>query len=570
MKKILSLLLSFVLVLTLLPKQEASAASFSDVTSTHGFYGEIMFLLEKGVIKDSSRFGVDEKVTREEVAVMVSKAIGLNGTQTATPFSDVPKSLESSGYINSAAKAEIIFGYPDGKFQPKSIVNRGQMAIFIARAFKLQQESAKTFKDISPNMAAYSSIKKIVEKGITVGYPDGTFKPNDTLTRGQISAFLARAMGYTKGSAKSMKVHFINVGQGDSVLIQSPNGKNMLIDGGKKSEGVKVVSFLKSKGVSKLDFVVATHPDADHIGGLISVLNSISVGTFIDSGKTHTTDTYYEMLQLIDTKNIPYKVPTEGEKIALDSALVLHVLNAASAGDDNNEASIVLKMNYGKESFLFMGDADVKSESEMVAKYDMKATVLKAGHHGSSTSTSQAFINEVKPVTTILSYGKDNSYGHPHSEVVNRLKAIGSKIYNTVDYCDISVTTSGTGHTVSNTCSPTVTPTPSPTPGPTPPPATTAVKILSKNLSTEIVGIKNTGSVAVNLSGWTLVSVQGNQSYTFPSYNLAGGGTVYVTSGPNAKLTTGYLKWTTANIWLNSGDPAKLLNAQGAVVSEFK
>jgi len=121
--------------------------------------------------------------------------------------------------------------------------------------------------------------------------------------------------------------------------------------------------------------------------------------------------------------------------------------------------------------------------------------------------------------------------------------------------------------TFTNTCSPSITPVPTPTP---PPATTTAVKIVSKNLETEIVGIKNTSNVVVNLSGWTLVSVQGNQTYKFPNYNLAAGATVYVTSGPNAKSASGYLKWTNANIWLNSGDPAKLLNVQGAVVSELK
>ncbi|WP_342541914.1 S-layer homology domain-containing protein [Paenisporosarcina sp. FSL H8-0542] len=567
MKKVFSLLIAILLLLAVLPRQDASAASFSDVTPSYGFYGEIMFLLEKGVIKDSARYGVNEKVTREEVAVMVSKAVGLNGTQTTTPFKDVPKSLASSGYINSAAKAQILQGYPDGNFQPKTIVNRDQMAIFLARGFNLNTESTKSFKDISVNMASYASIKKIIEAGITAGYPDGTFKPNDTLTRGQISAFLARAMGYKATTANVMKVHFLDVDQGDSILIQSPNGKNMLIDGGKKSEGTKVVSFLKSKGVSKLDYVVATHPDADHIGGLISVLNSISIGTFVDSGKVHTTETYKEMLNLIDVKNIKYIVPSVGDKLPVDSSMNVQVLNAAEASDDNNEASIVLKMTYGSESFLFMGDAETATEAELVQKYDMKATVLKAGHHGSNTSTSQLFLNEAKPVTTILSYGKDNSYGHPHSEVMNRLKAIGTKIYNTVDYCDITVTTSGKGHTVANVCKPTTSPTPTPTP--VPQPGTSSVKIVSKDLSGEVVGIKNTGTTTVNLNGWTLLSVQGNQTYKFSSYNLAAGETVYVTSGPNAKSVTGYLKWTTANIWLNSGDPAKLLNAQGAVVSEL-
>lgn len=119
-------------------------------------------------------------------------------------------------------------------------------------------------------------------------------------------------------SLKEMKVHFIDVGQGDSILIQSPNGKSMLIDGGTKSKGDTVVKFIKSQGITKLDFVVATHPDADHIGGLIKVLESnIKIGTFMDSGKVHTSNTYKDMLTLIRNKNINFKIPTKGEKLHL-------------------------------------------------------------------------------------------------------------------------------------------------------------------------------------------------------------------------------------------------------------
>ena len=567
MKKIVTILLAFLLVFSFLPKQDASAATFTDVTASHGFYGEIMFLLERGVISESTKFGVNDNVTREEVAVMVSKSIGLEGGKTKTPFKDVPSTLASSGYIKSAVDAGVLSGYTDGTFRPKEIVNRGQMAIFLAKAFKLSTESNNNFKDMSSSMASYSHVKKIVQANITTGYSDNTFRPNDTLTRGQISAFLARAMGYVKGSSSTLKVHFLDIGQGDSILIQSPNGKNMLIDGGNRSEGTKVLSFLKSKGVTKLDYVVATHPDADHIGGLISVLETLSISNFIDSGKPHTTQTYFDMISLIDAKNIQFKVPKEGDKITLDSALSITVLNASEANDDNNEASIVLKMTYGSESFLFMGDADTATEADLVTKYDLKSTVLKAGHHGSSTSTSQVFINEVQPVTTILSYGKDNSYGHPNSEVVNRLKGAGTQIFNTVDYCDISVTTSGKGHTVSNTCTPENTPTLPPV---KPPTTSTAVKIVSKDLSGEVVGIKNEGTTTINLNEWKLVSVEGNQTYIFPSYNLAAGQTVYVTSGPNAKSDANYLKWTTANIWLNSGDQAKLFDSQGAIISEYQ
>ncbi|MDX1806603.1 MAG: S-layer homology domain-containing protein [Paenisporosarcina sp.] len=194
MKRVTVFLLAFMLVISTLNISRASASGYSDVPSSHGFYKEIMFLMDKGVVSSSATFGVNQKVTREEVAVMVSKAIGLDGAKTTTPFKDVPQSLSSSGYINSAVKAGVLQGYTDGTFRPKQLVTRGQMAIFIANAFNLEVESPMTFKDLSPNMSSYSAVKKIVDALITTGYADKTFRPNDSLTRGQISAFISRGM----------------------------------------------------------------------------------------------------------------------------------------------------------------------------------------------------------------------------------------------------------------------------------------------------------------------------------------------------------------------------------------
>lgn len=449
MKRIFSVFIAVVLLISILPAKQVSAVGFTDVPASHGFYQEIMFLLDKGVVNSVTKFGVNDKVTREEVAIMVSKAIGLNGAKTATKFKDVPATSNASGYINSAVKAGVLSGYTDGTFRPKQYVNRGQMAIFLANAFKLQTESSSNFKDVKPSMASFSAIKKIVQAKITTGYSDKTFRPNDTLTRGQISAFLARAMGFKKSIAKDMKVHFIDVGQGDSIFIQSPNGKTMLIDGGTKSDGDTVVAYLKSLKVSKLDYIVATHPDADHIGGLIDVVNNFTVGQFINSGKVHTTQTYEELLSIVFAKNIDYSEPKTGDSIGLDSALRLQVLHVDASAADNNDASIVLKATYNKVSFLLTGDADTDIESKIMAKYDVKATVLKAGHHGSNTSSSAKFISAVKPATTILSYGKDNSYGHPHKEVVTRLQNVGSNIYSTAVSGNVVVSTNGLTHSVS-------------------------------------------------------------------------------------------------------------------------
>ena len=284
MKKYLLSLLAFVLVLSMtLPATNTQAAQvFTDVPPKHSNYNDIAFLLDKGIISANKKtYGVKDIVTREEVAVMVAKAVGLDGTQRATKFKDVPKSYANSGYIQSAVEAGIINGYEDGTFKPTTKVTRGHMAAFIARAFDLPT-GTKTFKDVKKGHTAYDAVSQLAAANITTGYEDGTFKPANNLTRAHISAFLARAVKYQEGlttpTLSKMKVHFLDVGQGDSIFIQAPNGKTMLVDAGTKEYGDTVVAYLKAQNIKKLDYVVATHPDADHIGGLEAVVKAFEVG----------------------------------------------------------------------------------------------------------------------------------------------------------------------------------------------------------------------------------------------------------------------------------------------------
>ena len=284
-------------------------------------------------------------------------------------------------------------------------------------------------------------------------------------------------------STKQLEVHFIDVGQGDATLIKAPGGKTMLVDGGPNSAGKDVVAYLKAKGVKSLDYVVATHPDADHIGGLIDVLKTLPVKNFIDSGKTHTTDTYYEILTLIDKKNIKYHVPTAGKTYQLDPKMKLDVLYANESATENNDSSVVLKMTYNKVSFLLMGDASVEIEEALMATSNVAATVLKAGHHGSNTSSSAKFISNVKPKVGILSYGKNNSYGHPHAAIPARLKNVGAKVYETAKHCNIIVKTDGVKYTVNTDCKKPTVPAPvkttKPASKPVPNKVTTPVKVQS-------------------------------------------------------------------------------------------
>lgn len=368
-------------------------------------------------------------------------------------------------------------------------------------------------------------------------------------------------------SAGEMRLHFIDVGQGDSILIEAPNGQTMLIDGGTKGAGKKVVDYLTAQQISELHYVVATHPDADHIGGLISVLQSVPIHQFIDSGKVHTSATYEEMLTLIHSKNIPFHVPQTGDFIDVDEALTIEVLSADENAQDNNEASIVLKMTYDQFSALLTGDAGIEMEEQMMLTQNVSATVLKAGHHGSNTSSSRQFIEQVRPEVAILSYGQNNSYGHPHAEVIESLRQVNSKIYGTAESGDIVITTDGknyevranewTGIGASSSISSTTK-------------GNETVVISSKDVVEEMVGIQNKGTTPVNLSGWQLVSVEGNQRFDFPDMTLQPNETIYITSGSDAKEGNGYIKWTGRQIWLNSGDPAQLINPKGEIVSEFE
>ncbi len=167
------------------------------------------------------------------------------------------------------------------------------------------------------------------------------------------------------------------------------------------------------------------------------------VNNFVNSGKVHTTATYGELLTAVKNEGSKYIQPKIGDSINLDSSLKVQVLHVDPNAEENNDASIVLKVTYNNVSFLLTGDVGSQVESVIAAKFNVGSTILKAAHHGSSTSNSLSFLQKVKPQATIISYEKDNSYGHPHDEVVSNLKAVGSKIYSTAQDGTITVTTNG-------------------------------------------------------------------------------------------------------------------------------
>lgn len=234
----------------------------------------------------------------------------------------------------------------------------------------------------------------------------------------------------TTTNSSNLLIHYIDVGQADSILIQV-NNKNLLIDAGNKSDGSSIVSYLKDHKVKNLDYIVATHPHEDHIGGMSTVLKSFTIGDFYAPKKSSDTNTFENMITALNGKKI-YAVKG-GVKLDLGENTVFEFLAPNGSNyKEINDYSAVVKLTYGNNKFLFMGDAEKLSEEEILkANYDVKSDVLKVGHHGSSTSSSKAFLDKVKPSIAVISVGKDNDYGHPNKETLSEFKKRNYKLYRT-------------------------------------------------------------------------------------------------------------------------------------------
>ncbi|MCL2368212.1 MAG: MBL fold metallo-hydrolase [Oscillospiraceae bacterium] len=243
-------------------------------------------------------------------------------------------------------------------------------------------------------------------------------------------------------------VHFIDVGQGDATLIQTSRG-SVLIDGGdhRLGMGERVVEYLRDAGISELTYVIATHPHADHIGGLVEVLQTFPVGTLIMPPVTHTTLTFERFIDAIEENDIYVRAPVAGSSFSVGEAVFTIIAPNAAGYGNLNDYSVSLRMALGETSFIFTGDAEELSELEMIAAgHVLSSDVLRVGHHGSRTSTAQAFLDAVDPTIAVISLGRDNSYGHPHSVVMERLQGI--RVYRTDEHGHIVMITDGTEITV--------------------------------------------------------------------------------------------------------------------------
>jgi len=258
------------------------------------------------------------------------------------------------------------------------------------------------------------------------------------------------AITATASPTPYLQVTFLNIGQGDSAWVHSSDGWDALIDGGNRGRGGDILAYLATQQVPELDVVVATHPDADHIGGLIGVVEGIAVTELWHNGQTATSGVYQDLATAVATRAIPTRVARDGQSYTWGCCVTAAVLNPPDpAGSNENNASIVLRVSLGERDFLFTGDAEDAAESRILDRLRrVDAEVLKVGHHGSKTSSSKRFLDAVLPYFAVISASLTNQYGHPHQETLTALTDVGAQIYCTHRHGHVVVTTDGRELTV--------------------------------------------------------------------------------------------------------------------------
>lgn len=251
-------------------------------------------------------------------------------------------------------------------------------------------------------------------------------------------------------SDEVLTVHYIDVGQADSILLEC-GGEYMIIDGGNREDGQLVVSYLEQQGVEELSAVVCTHSHEDHVGGLPSVLAVYPTAAVYAPTRTYSSKIFDDFVYYTDQQGLEITIPAPGDEWMLGEAQVT-VLGPTQSYADPNDTSIVLRVDYGETSFLFTGDMETGAENDMMDYWSdnmdiFNVDVLKVGHHGSNTSTGYRFLYQVDPTYGVISVGEGNSYGHPHDEPMSRLKDAGVTLFRTDELGHVIATSDGTAIT---------------------------------------------------------------------------------------------------------------------------
>jgi competence protein ComEC len=438
--------------------------------------------------------------------------------------------------------------------------------------------------------------------------------PTDELAETSAPTATGTATTAGTGADGTLEVHFINVGQSVSTLVVGPTGETMLIDTGHyNDDGAYVLTYLERRGIDRIDHLVVSHNDADHIGGNAAIIDHYEreaggIGAVYDPGIAASTQTYDRYLDAVEAHDVTLYETREGDEIRFEGVDVAVFGPPEPYLEDGarNENSIVLKLTHGETSFLLTGDAEDDQEAYLVDRYGdrLRSTVLKAGHHGSSSSSSGDLLDAVQPNAVVVSSAYDSRYGHPTEAVLERFADRSLSTYWTATHGDIVLVSDGRGITVrTQAAAPTdplalrdagdvdpgnqsvvadrarlggdeVTPrtaTPTVTDGGTRTDGSLVVGEIApdpdgpdrENLDDEYVVFENTGDDPLDLSGWT-VEDEAGRTYTFPDgYVLDAGGTVTLRTGTGTD-TDADLYWGSGSaIWNNDGDTVIVRNSDG-------
>lgn len=392
-------------------------------------------------------------------------------------------------------------------------------------------------------------------------------------------------------------VSFIDVGQGDSILIQDSKGFDVLIDGGKTSAGDTVLAFLRSRGVDDIDVMIASHADSDHIGGLIDVLEAddIPVEQVLYNGYPGSTLTWDNFVAAVTTEGLTLEA-TNYSDVHFWGDVTAYILNPLPGLTDpaQNDASVVVLIDHANIEIMLTSDIGDGVELQVASRGvpywtgpECCAEVLKVGHHGSKYATSASFLSTVQPDDAVISVG-DNSYGHPAPETLDRLAAAGVTVWRTDEHGTILAISNGIGYTISNLIydiflplvskldPPTSTPTATATATNTPLPGNTGDIVIidifidgaGSQEPDEYVEIRNDDNSSIQLQGWTLRDEE-NHVFTFPSFVMAPDQICRVYTNETHPTWCSFNYGSGSAIWNNSGDCAYLRNSSNGLVDQY-
>ncbi|NLF80620.1 MAG: MBL fold metallo-hydrolase [Clostridia bacterium] len=453
MKKALIILLALMLVLGF--AANAAAASQPALDAAADLYELGLFRGVGSKADGQPNFDLDRSPTRGEAVTMLVRLLGQDAAAKAgswdTPFLDVDAWV--APYVGYAYANGLTLGISATSFGGNDPVTASQYLTFILRALGYDSGGDFTW-DNAWALTDSLGVTKGEYTAATGGFYRGDVAiisyralaarlKDDTATL--LDALYAR--GAITGPPAVMAVSFLDVGQGDCILIES-QGDFLLIDGGNNEDGLLVVNFLRSQGVDELDYIIATHPHADHIGGLDTVIENFEVETVIAPQATQSTRTFEEFIDAVATAGLALTVPQSGKSYTLGRASFIIIAPNDDYGDELNNWSVGIKLINGSTSFVMCGDAEAAAEADMLETgIDISADVLKISHHGSNTSTTDAFLAAVRPRFAVISCGSGNAYGHPHPDILTRLYHAGIKLFRTDLQGSITAVSDGSGIT---------------------------------------------------------------------------------------------------------------------------